>query len=1329
MVEKKQTRSRKNAADVSPHLTGSMDGRIPAGASRQDAEEQFRKLIQHSSDIAVILNPDGTERYVSDSLERITGFSPEECTGRNGFEFLHPDDIPAVQETLAKVLSHPNEIHKAVYRHRTKSGGWVTLEAVGSNQLHDPTINGIILNIRDVTERKRIEQALYLMSETQRQIARLDKLEDIYQLAGQKIQQLIGDGYVAASTLDETTQTVKLAGVYGFGQIYEILIKKFKWDPTKMVYPLKDMTEADLQQYRTGKLEKYEGGLYGLFVRQVPRPACTAAEKYLKLTSIFVIGLTWHGLHFGGISILAKKDITPHREMIETIMAQASIAVNRIQAEQALRANEEHYRMLAENMSDIVWLSDMSLSTIYISPSLTRLRGFTLEEMKALPPERLTTPNSLVRAMQALAEHTAPERVSQADHPTILSLELEYYKKDGSTFWCENTFTLIRDENGIPTHILGTGRDITERKRAEDALMESRERLRLALDAARMGTWDYNTAADRFLWDPQTYELFGLTPETFNHTFRAFLRCIHPADRPILRDKVRGAQKKVDSYHAEVRVLLPDKSERWLAMEGQSYQDVPGTALQLRGVVFDITERKRTQEKLRTLSLSVEQSPASVVITDPTGKIEYINPKFTHLTGYTLEEAAGQNPRILKSGETRPEEYEQLWETIKSGSEWRGIFHNKKKNGELYWESAVISPILDAKGSITQFLAVKEDITERKQAEEALQTSEARFRSLYENSRIGMYRTTPDGRILMANPALVNMLGYASFEELEKRNLEVENDADYQRAKFRNRIELEGSVLGLESTWKRKDGTHIFVRESATLGRDAEGKIAYYEGTVEDITEQKQAEEALRASKEKYKGIFDESVAAIYIFDANKHFIDSNQAGLDLLGYSRAELIQMSIPDVDADPAAVLPAHEKLLSGGRLLNYEHRLRRKDNTVITVLNNSRPITAGNGKVVGMISTLLDITERKRNEKRVQLQLRRITALSEIDRAISSSFDIRLSLEVLLNEAVAQLNIDAADILMLNPVTHTLVFFTGKGFHTQAIQQTKQTLGEGWAGKVGYERKTIHVPDLAAEEHRFTRAVLLKQEGFVEYVGVPLLSRGALKGILEVFHRSHLEIEPAWMNFLETLGQQAAIAIDNAQSFNELQQSNLEMAASYDATIAGWSQAIDLHDRKTAGETQRVVELVLQLAEKMGVNEREQVHIRRGALLHDIGEISIPDAIRLKPDKLSEEEMGIVRKHPRLAYEILASIPFLQPALDIPYCHHERWDGSGYPRNLKGEEIPFAARLFAVADVYDALLSPRPYRPAWTKEKTIQYIREQAGTYFDPAVVETFLNIIR
>ena len=276
-----------------------------------------------------------------------------------------------------------------------------------------------------------------------------------------------------------------------------------------------------------------------------------------------------------------------------------------------------------------------------------------------------------------------------------------------------------------------------------------------------------------------------------------------------------------------------------------------------------------------------------------------------------------------------------------------------------------------------------------------------------------------------------------------------------------------------------------------------------------------------------------------------------------------------------------------------------------------------------------------------------------------------------------------------------------------------------LGEGIAGAAALERRSISIPNLATAERTFLRAPLLEGEGFVAYYAVPLTAKGRVQGVLEILHRAALALDEEQFAFLEALASQAAIAIDNATLFDSLQRSNIELTLAYDATLEGWARALDLRDRETERHTKRVTEMTLRLARAMGMREEEIVHVRRGALLHDIGKIGIPDSILKKPGPLTPEEWDAMREHPRLAFDMLRPIAYLRPALDIPYCHHEQWDGTGYPRSLKGEQIPLAARIFALADIWDAIhASDRPYRRAMPADEACEHVRSLAGTHLDP-----------
>ena len=355
-----------------------------------------------------------------------------------------------------------------------------------------------------------------------------------------------------------------------------------------------------------------------------------------------------------------------------------------------------------------------------------------------------------------------------------------------------------------------------------------------------------------------------------------------------------------------------------------------------------------------------------------------------------------------------------------------------------------------------------------------------------------------------------------------------------------------------------------------------------------------------------------------------------------------------------------------------------------------------------------------------------QINQLDSLHTIDKTINASMDFKLTAEVLLIQISSQLKIDAADLMRFDPGTQSFNFVKNIGFKTAALQHANIRLGQGLAGQTGTRRQILHINNLKEQSDSLDASPLLKEENFVEYFGVPLIAKGSLKGVLEIYHRSHLAIDESWFNFLEALAGQAAIAMDNIDLFSDLQKSINELVLAYDENIEAWSRALDLRDKETEGHTQRVVKITTRLAKAMGVNGEDLVHIRRGALLHDIGKMGIPDNILLKPGPLTAEEWEIMRKHPVYAYELLSPIMFLRPALDIPYCHHEQWDGSGYPRGLTGEQIPLAARIFAIVDVWDALRSDRPYRVSWSEEKVTEYILGRSGSQFDPQIVALFFN---
>lgn len=266
---------------------------------------------------------------------------------------------------------------------------------------------------------------------------------------------------------------------------------------------------------------------------------------------------------------------------------------------------------------------------------------------------------------------------------------------------------------------------------------------------------------------------------------------------------------------------------------------------------------------------------------------------------------------------------------------------------------------------------------------------------------------------------------------------------------------------------------------------------------------------------------------------------------------------------------------------------------------------------------------------------------------------------------------------------------------------------------------------------ARSARLTEAeqVVVTARQLVSILYFPLVLKDVAIGAFIVgTTRSPRFFLPAELDLCYILAYQVALAVANAQLFQQAQRALDELSLAYDNTLEGWSRVLDLRDHVTDEHTRRVADLTIALARRMQVPEEQLPHIRRGALLHDIGKIGLPDAILQKPAALTDEEWVLMRTHPEIAARIINEIEYLRPALDIPYCHHERWDGSGYPRGLRGEQIPLAARLFAVVDVFDALTSNRPYRKAWMQEEALAYLQEQAGRHFDPAAVQAFIALM-
>lgn len=362
--------------------------------------------------------------------------------------------------------------------------------------------------------------------------------------------------------------------------------------------------------------------------------------------------------------------------------------------------------------------------------------------------------------------------------------------------------------------------------------------------------------------------------------------------------------------------------------------------------------------------------------------------------------------------------------------------------------------------------------------------------------------------------------------------------------------------------------------------------------------------------------------------------------------------------------------------------------------------------------------------------MQISARELSTLLKVSSSLASTMDISEVLQIAIESVVDLFDLETGaiytienNVLFLGATTPPLppgfpdsMRFAPLADHPH-IEKAVQTRGPVYLHDAGIE-------SLSAAER-----VVVEARRLVSILYFPLLLKETVVGVFiigttdrpRLFH-SH-EMELAYV-----LSFEVSLAIANAQLYEKARQAVTDISQAYNATLEGWSRMLDMRDHVTEEHTHRVTELTVALAQRMRFPDSELGHLRRGALLHDIGKMGIPDSILQKPGALSNEERAIMQTHPEKAYQILSRIEYLLPAVDIPYCHHEKWDGTGYPRGLRGEQIPLSARLFAVVDVFDALTSDRPYRNAWKKEKALSYIREQSGKHFFPDVVKVFCEMV-
>jgi PAS domain S-box-containing protein len=662
----------------------------------------------------------------------------------------------------------------------------------------------------------------------------------------------------------------------------------------------------------------------------------------------------------------------------------SSIQAKAKKAQSALLQNEERFTRIFTSLPDIVWTMRKDGRLTYVSSNTEEVTGFAVSDLLAGDVNTLFAqihPDDLESCREAVK--------NLFSSGTPFDIEFRFKRKDGKWIWLHNRATGIYPL-GSSVCADGVISDISRRKAAEFELKSKTALLEAQMNSTIDGILVVDEANRRVLQNRRLEEIFQIPQELL----------VNDDDQPV-RSHVTALMRDPRTFQARVDHLnrhpmetsrdeLETKDGRFFDRYSSPVVDASGKYYGRIWTFRDITQRRKNEDALRQLSLAVEQSPNVVVITDPNGNITYVNRQFTECTGYTCEEVLGKNPRILNSGYSSPETYRELWRTITHGGSWRGEFRNKKKDGELYWEAATITPIFNSIGEISNFLAMKEDITLRKLAEEklaqakieadeadrrlrakhlALESERQILDALINNVPDFMYVKDPLSRFVVANAHTARALGVKSPNDLVGKTDFDFLPQEMARTYYKDEQELLRSGIPLynrEEAALDENQNQIQVLTTKVPIRDSEGKITGLAGVGRNITARKQMEDALREAEQRFHGIFDNAIIGIFQSTPAGCFLSVNPSMAAMFGYSSPEEMVALVSDVAhqlySDPRRREKMKARIIEQGGVQNLEGEATRKDGTPIWISMSVRGIFE-DGVIVRYEGMCADVTEQR------------------------------------------------------------------------------------------------------------------------------------------------------------------------------------------------------------------------------------------------------------------------------------------------------------------------------------------------------------------------------
>ena len=1260
--------------------------------------------LKGNYDVLVVVDRTGKVTYQTRDSEFWLGYSREEIANMNPFDLVHKIDLEKILPKFSELIACPDMEESGRVRFLHKDGTWHWYEVAGKNMIEDPLVRGILIRSSDVTKRRQNEvqqDAVYRIAQA---ALFTESLDDLFASIHMIISEVMPSVNFYIALYDAENDLIDFP-------YYEDEYDDPPSAPTRL--------EGGLTAYviRTGESLLCDRSKFKNLVEQGEVMLIgTAFAIWLGVPLIIdkqVIGVM--GVqHYEDETAYSKRD----QKMLEFVSSQVAFVINRKQTEVNLKESESRFRNLFENATIGIYRSTPDGRLLLINPALLRISGYeSIEELALIDLKQSGYVNPDDRILfQKLLERDGE----------VHGLESVWRKKNGSAIYVRESARIVRDELTGEIYYEGIVEDISDRKQAEQGLEEKV----VALETLAEIDTEILLAKD----SSALLELVCRRATDLLKASKACIATIGEASAELLAiHGFDGIKQLVDEFSNEpnLKVFNRWKSFSIRNLTNKNFHELMINTREKEGVRSVIAESFEVEQGLR----------AVLVVFDM--KIREWNADDQQLLKFLVGQVAIslEKTRLLHDAEYRAHNFETLY-------------------------------------------ALAGDIASRRNLEDVLNiivksalhlfNTQCGFVYLYDESQDDLELTIIHG--VEIEPGLKMELGEGLAGRVAKSR-KPRRVGNYRRWRYRNRkydrykfsavmevpMIYRGQLIGVLSVAEVKKTQRLFSDEEMQLLSLYAGQAASAVFNAQLFSRIQQRNEELdrlyRAlglliagvSSDRYQ--LCQSICDIVISEFNHSncciwLVNEDSLLLERFGASGVYVMDEPVLTIDGigliaktiregSPLNVGNVHESefYLNGWSEAVSELVIPLVvENNVIGVIDLQSPKPFAFNQDDERLMTLFAdravlILDHVRLVEQTEKTNRRLDTLHAIETSFASSLDLRVTLAALIDQLQARLSVDVASVYVLDPDLQMLDFVAGScGYHMTISGQQRVRVGEGLLGKAALEHEIIFIPDLTRPGPVLYNPEPIAGAGFVSLFVTPLVAKGQLRGVLELLYRQPVRDDPDWMSFLETVARQVAVAIDGMQVFEQLQQSLIEQQVAQDATIESWSHLLEMRGLEPEGHAQRVSALTLNLARRMGIEDKKLADMYKGVLLHDIGKLLLPDSITLKTGTLTEEEWELVRLHPVHAQALLSKIPSFRSSLSIPYCHHESWDGSGYPRGLKGEQIPLEARIFQVVETWDLMQEDLPYRKALRKDDVLEYIKSVSGKKFDPRVVEKFITLL-